>query len=65
MYFFNRTLVSQLIKTREQSFTLLNPRSKAGEMDDFVDSYLVQKIVPIWPSGWMKKDELRGECDKG
>lgn len=62
---FYRTLVSQLIKTREQSFAVLNPRSKAAEVDEFVDTYLVEKIVPIWPTGWMKKEELRVECDKG
>lgn len=64
-YFFDfsfRGLVSEVIQIKEQSYAVIQPRRQT--VVEFVDNYLEEKIVPIWPTGWMRKDELRSECDK-
>lgn len=30
----------------------------------FVDAYLTEKVVPIWPDGWMNLGDLQRECNK-
>lgn len=59
---FCRALVGELIKIKRQSYEVIKPKKQS--FDDFVDAYLEQNIVPFWPAGWMKKEELRSECDK-
>lgn len=59
---FSRSLVSNIIKIKEESYAVIQPRRQT--MDEFIDTYLEEKIVPMWPTGWMRKDELRSECDK-
>ena len=43
-------------------FELVKPRDKTVE--EFVKTWLKEKITPIWPTGWMKEEELKRESEK-
>ncbi|XP_055380993.1 yemanuclein [Condylostylus longicornis] len=57
-----RNLLFDLYQTRWTSYTVL--RTRKEKFEDFVNSYLRDKVVPIWPNGWMKLEELQKELEK-
>ncbi|XP_055551808.1 yemanuclein [Wyeomyia smithii] len=57
-----RTLLYDVAAIRKQSFHILRPRKETEE--DYVHSYLKKSVVPLWPSGWMKFEELQKELDR-
>ncbi|XP_055902513.1 yemanuclein [Eupeodes corollae] len=58
----SRTLLYDLYQVRWMSFTVLRTRKESFE--DFVTNFLKDKVINIWPSGWMKLDELKREIEK-
>lgn len=57
-----RTLLFDVAAIRKQSFHILRPRKETEE--EYVHSYLKKSVVPLWPSGWMKFEELQKELDR-
>lgn len=57
-----RAVVGDIIRIKQQSYLVIKPKGQT--CDEFLDAYLEEQIVKLWPPGWMKKDELRSECDK-
>ncbi|XP_037028734.1 yemanuclein isoform X2 [Bradysia coprophila] len=57
-----RNLLCEVINSRKQSYTVIKPRRESVE--DFVNRYLREYVLKIWPDGWMKIDELLKEFDK-
>ncbi|XP_053699162.1 yemanuclein isoform X2 [Sabethes cyaneus] len=57
-----RTLLFEVAAIRKQSFHILRPRKETEE--DYVNSYLKKSVVPLWPTGWMKFEELQKELDR-
>lgn len=54
-----RNLINEIIVQRKHIFKALRLRNQTEE--EFVDGYLKEKIVPIWPKGWMKLENLKKE----
>lgn len=57
-----RTLLYDLYQVRWMSYTVLRTRKESFE--DFVANFLKDKVINIWPSGWMKYEELKREIEK-
>lgn len=51
-----------MISTRRISYDVLQPRKET--MDEFVNRYLRDNVLRLWPDGWMKLEELHKEFDK-
>lgn len=57
-----RALVRDVVKVKQEHYAINYPKKQMT--DEYLDTYFEQNIVSFWPSGWMKKEELRSECDK-
>ncbi|XP_055849097.1 yemanuclein [Episyrphus balteatus] len=57
-----RSLLYELYQVRWMSFTVLRTRKESFE--DFVSNFLKEKVINIWPSGWMKLEEIKREIEK-
>ncbi|XP_029716322.2 yemanuclein isoform X2 [Aedes albopictus] len=57
-----RTLLYDIANIRKQSFNILRPRKETEA--EFIHSYLQKNVLPLWPSGWMKFEELQKELDR-
>lgn len=57
-----RSLLYELYQVRWMSFTVLRTRKESFE--DFVSNFLKEKVINIWPSGWMKLEEVKREIEK-
>lgn len=33
-------------------------------IDEHTDTYIATKLIPMWPTGWMKTNEIRSNCMK-
>lgn len=51
-----------LISTRRQSFDVIQPRKET--LEEFVNRYLRDYTLKLWPEGWMRLEELHKEFDK-
>lgn len=47
---------------RKQSFNVIKPRKET--LDEFVNRYFKERVVKVWPDGWMKLEELHKEYEK-
>jgi len=56
-----RTLLYDVGSTRKLLYSL---KSRKESFDDYLENYLKSSILPIWPNGWMRIDELNKELDK-
>ncbi|XP_039441959.1 yemanuclein isoform X2 [Culex pipiens pallens] len=57
-----RGLLADIAQIRKQSFHILRPRKETEE--EYVQSYLKKSVVPLWPSGWMRFEDLQKELDR-
>ncbi|KFB36934.1 AGAP002048-PA-like protein [Anopheles sinensis] len=57
-----RDLLWELYSIRVELFPLLRPRNETE--DDFVAEYLRNKLVPLWPKGWIRYEDLHKELDR-
>ncbi|XP_055613959.1 yemanuclein isoform X2 [Uranotaenia lowii] len=57
-----RNLLFDIATIRKQSFHILRPRKETEE--DFINTYLKKNVVPLWPSGWIKFEDLQRELDR-
>lgn len=57
-----RGMLFDIANIRKQSLLILRPR-KVTETE-FIQSYLQKNVVPLWPSGWMKIEDLQKELDR-
>lgn len=58
-----RHLLCEIINSRRQSYAVIKPRRET--IEDFVNRYLKEHVLKIWPNGWMKLEELiKEEYDK-
>lgn len=55
-------ILCEVINSRKQSHAVIKPRRESVE--EFVNRYLREHVVKIWPDGWMKVEELLKEFDK-
>lgn len=58
----HREFLVDTISTRRQSYDVLLPRKES--MDEFVNRYLRDNVLRLWPDGWMKLEELHKEFEK-
>lgn len=49
-------------QVRWTSFPVLGTRKET--LEEFITSYMREKVVDIWPKGWMRYEELRREIEK-
>lgn len=57
-----RNLLYDIATIRKQSFHILRPRKETEE--EFINNYLKKYVVPLWPAGWMKFEDLQKELDR-
>lgn len=57
-----RNLLFELYQVRWTSYLVL--RTRKEPLNDFITNYLKEKVIPIWPQGWMKYEELKKELEK-
>ncbi|XP_058467296.1 yemanuclein [Malaya genurostris] len=57
-----RSLLCDVVTVRKKSFQILRPRKETE--DEYVQSYLKKQVVPLWPSGWVKFEDLLKELDR-
>ncbi|XP_076641470.1 yemanuclein isoform X2 [Halictus rubicundus] len=55
-----KKLVYEIANAKRQIYTVLRPRKskETEDMFNFVGSYLVQHVLPLWPSGYMTQSAL-------
>lgn len=59
---FTRQLNEQLFAQRRQSFFVIKPRKES--LEEFVHKYVREHVVPVWPDGFMRLEELVREFEK-
>ncbi|XP_037946418.1 yemanuclein-like [Teleopsis dalmanni] len=57
-----RNLIYECYEVRLASFSVLGVRNQT--IEDFVNIYFKEKVVKLWPPGWMTQEELKKELDK-
>ncbi|XP_016977112.1 yemanuclein [Drosophila rhopaloa] len=57
-----RQLLYDVYQARWPSFPFLAKRKDT--MEEFINCYLKEKVVDLWPSGWMRLDELQREISR-
>lgn len=57
-----RSLVTDIMAALRTLYSFKKVRKETE--DEFINSYLKNVVVPLWPSGWMRVDELRKESDR-
>lgn len=57
-----RALNEQLFVQRRQSFFVIKPRKET--LEEFVHKYVREHVVPVWPDGFMRLEELVREFEK-
>lgn len=57
-----RTTFHELVAKRKESYIVLQPRNKTSE--EYLEAFLKENILILWPDGWMKFEELKKECFK-
>lgn len=60
--FISRSMVTEMFDMRKQSFNVIKPRKET--LDEFVNRYFKERVVKVWPDGWMKLEELQKEYEK-
>ncbi|XP_001964637.3 yemanuclein [Drosophila ananassae] len=54
-----RLLLYDVYQARWTSYTVLAKRKDS--LENFINDYLKEKVVNLWPQGWMRYDELQRE----
>ncbi|XP_058812154.1 yemanuclein [Topomyia yanbarensis] len=57
-----RSLLNDVVTIRKKSFHILRPRKETEE--GYVQSYLAKQVVSLWPSGWIRYEDLQKELDR-
>uniref|UniRef100_A0A182Q1U9 Ubinuclein middle domain-containing protein n=1 Tax=Anopheles farauti TaxID=69004 RepID=A0A182Q1U9_9DIPT len=57
-----RDLLWELHQNRVQVFGLMRPRNQTE--DEFLAQFMRDKVVPLWPKGWMRYEDLHKELDR-
>ncbi|XP_058056175.1 ubinuclein-2 [Anopheles bellator] len=57
-----RDLLWELYTNRLECFALQRPRNETEE--EHVADYMRSKIVPLWPKGWIRYEDLQKELDR-
>ncbi|XP_052863849.1 ubinuclein-2 [Anopheles cruzii] len=57
-----RDLLWELYTNRLECFALQRPRNETEE--EHVADYMRTKIVPLWPKGWIRYEDLQKELDR-
>ncbi|XP_020817182.1 yemanuclein [Drosophila serrata] len=57
-----RQLLYDVYQARWTSYAVLAKRKDS--LEEFINGYLKVKVVDIWPSGWMRYDELQREITR-
>lgn len=55
-------MLYEINETRKSSYSIL--RSRKESLDDFVSEFLKTKVVEMWPTGWIKYEDLKKELAK-
>uniref|UniRef100_A0A182N453 Ubinuclein middle domain-containing protein n=1 Tax=Anopheles dirus TaxID=7168 RepID=A0A182N453_9DIPT len=58
----SRDLLWEVHQNRVQVFGLLRPRNQSE--DDFVAQFMRDKVMPLWPKGWMRYEDVHKELDR-
>ncbi|XP_065372239.1 yemanuclein [Calliphora vicina] len=57
-----RNLLYDVYQGRWTSYPVLGTRKET--LEDFITNYMREKVVEIWPKGWMRYEELQKEIEK-
>ncbi|XP_053681059.1 ubinuclein-2 [Anopheles nili] len=57
-----RGLLWELYSIRVELFGLMRPRNQTE--DEFVTDYLRNRVLPLWPKGWIRFEDLHKELDR-
>uniref|UniRef100_A0A182VZ51 Ubinuclein middle domain-containing protein n=1 Tax=Anopheles minimus TaxID=112268 RepID=A0A182VZ51_9DIPT len=58
----SRTLLWELYSIRQLMFELMRPRNQTEE--DVMAEFLRTKVVPLWPKGWIRYEDIHKELDR-
>ncbi|XP_049288241.1 ubinuclein-2 isoform X2 [Anopheles funestus] len=58
----SRNLLWELYNIRLQTYALVRPRNQTEE--EVVAEYLRTKVVPLWPKGWIRYEDIHKELDR-
>ncbi|XP_053658293.1 yemanuclein [Anopheles marshallii] len=58
----SRTLLWELYNIRLLMFGLMRPRNQTEE--EVVAEYMRTKVVPLWPKGWIRYEDIHKELDR-
>ncbi|XP_026843920.1 yemanuclein [Drosophila persimilis] len=57
-----RNLLFTVYQARWTSYAVLGKRKDS--LEDFINGYMKEKVVELWPMGWMRYDELQREINR-
>uniref|UniRef100_A0A182MCA4 Ubinuclein middle domain-containing protein n=1 Tax=Anopheles culicifacies TaxID=139723 RepID=A0A182MCA4_9DIPT len=57
-----RSLLWELYSIRQLIFALVRPRNQTEE--EVIAEYLRTKVVPLWPKGWIRYEDIHKELDR-
>lgn len=55
-------MLYEVYQVRWTSYPVLGTRKES--LEDFITTYMKGKVVQLWPSGWMRYEELQKEIEK-
>ncbi|XP_040159361.1 yemanuclein isoform X1 [Anopheles arabiensis] len=58
----SRDLLWELYNVRQQLFALVRPRNQSE--DEVLAEFLRTKVVPLWPKGWIRYEDIQKELDR-
>lgn len=62
LFLYIRNLLYDVYQVRWTSYPVLGTRKET--LEDFITNYMREKVVDIWPKGWMRYEELQKEIEK-
>ncbi|KAI8130470.1 yemanuclein [Lucilia cuprina] len=61
-YIYIRNLLYDVYQVRWTTYPVLGTRKET--LEEFITNYMREKVVEIWPKGWMRYEELQKEIEK-
>lgn len=58
----SRALLNDVVKHCHEVYRVAKPRKESE--DDYIVRYLKETVVPLWPDGWVKYEDLQKELDR-
>ncbi|XP_041766453.1 yemanuclein isoform X2 [Anopheles merus] len=58
----SRDLLWELYNVRQQLFALVRPRNQSE--DEVLAEFMRTKVVPLWPKGWIRYEDIQKELDR-